>query len=191
MDGPLAIKHVTESKRRCPVQSRIGDSRGLWLVGGLLVGMGIAYFWPHEPIRADQADRNDKFGMISVAATNNVAGLGGSEAIFILDFLTGRLQGFYLNPQVGRFTQTYFRDVATDLKLEEKGAAQQTYAFVGGLGQMVGQGAQFGAAMVYVAELSSGSLVGYAFPFTQGNQVIPPQQLVPVDRAQFRQPIAQ
>ncbi len=173
------------------MQSRVGDSRGIWLVGGVLIGLGVAYFWPHEPIRADQSDSNDKFGIMSVQATLNVAGLSGTEAVFVLDFLTGRLQGFYLNPQIGRFTQTWYRDVAGDLKLDEKGAAQQIYAFAGAQGQMVGQGGTFGASMVYVAELSSGSLVAYAFPFTQANQVVPPQQLVPVDRAQFRQPIAQ
>ena len=172
------------------MHARIGENRGIWLVGGVLLGLGISYFWPHEPLRADQADRNDKFGMISVAASTAIAGLPGTEAIFILDFVTGRLQGFYLAPNVGTFTQSYYRDVAQDLKLDEKGAAQPVYAFVGGQGQIAGQGATFGAGMVYIAELTTGSLVAYGFPFTAQNNGVPAQQMIPVARAQFRQPIA-
>lgn len=173
------------------MHSRIGENRVIWLAGGVLLGLGIAYYWPHEPLRADQGDRNDKFGMLSVAATTAIAGLPGTEAIFILDFVTGRLQGFYLAPNVGQFTQSYYRDVANDLKLDEKGAAQPVYAFVGGQGQVAGQQGTFGAGLVYVAELTTGSLVAYAFPFTAQNQGVPAQQMIPVSRAQFRQPIAQ
>ncbi len=172
------------------MHARIGENRGIWLVGGVLLGLGISYFWPHEPLRADQADRNDKFGMISVAASTAIAGLPGTEAIFILDFVTGRLQGFYLAPNVGTFTQSYYRDVAQDLKLDEKGAAQPVYAFVGGQGQIAGQGATFGAGMVYIAELTTGSLVAYAFPFTAQNNGVPAQPMQPIAKAQFRQPIA-
>jgi hypothetical protein len=172
------------------VHSRFGENRGIWLVGGVLLGLGVSYFWPHEPIRADQADRNEKFAMISVAATSAIAGLPGTEAIFILDFVTGRLQGFYLAPNVGNLTQSFYRDVAADLKLDEKGAAQPVYAVVGGQGQIAGQSVTFGAGMIYVAELTTGSLVGYAFPFTAQNNGVPPQQMIPVARAQFRQPIA-
>jgi hypothetical protein len=173
------------------VRSRVGESRGIWLVGGVLIGLGIAYFWPHEPLRADQSDRNEKFGMLSVAASTAIAGLPGTEAIFILDFVTGRLQGFYLAPNVGTFTQSFYRDVAADLKLDEKGAGQPTYAFVAGNGQIVGQGGTFGAGIVYVAELSTGALVAYGFPFTAQNQGVPAQQMIPIAKAQFRQPIAQ
>jgi hypothetical protein len=173
------------------VHSRIGESRGIWLIVGVLLGLGIAYYWPHEPVRADQSDRNDKFGMTSVAASTAIAGLPGTEAIFILDFVTGRLQGFYLAPNVARFTQSFYRDVANDLKLDEKGAAQPVYAFIGGQGQVVGNGGTYGAGIVYVAELTTGSLVAYGFPFTAQNQGVPAQQMIPIDKAQFRQPIAQ
>jgi hypothetical protein len=170
---------------------RFGETRGVWLVCGILFGFGIAYYWPHEPVRADQSDRNDKFAMISVAASPAIAGLGPQEAVFILDFLTGRLQGFFLNPNVPGFTQMFYRDVAQDLTLNEKAAAAPTYAIVGATGQVVGQGQLFGAGMIYVAELTTGQLVAYAFPFSQANQAIPPQRMIPVARAEFRKPIAQ
>jgi hypothetical protein len=172
---------------------RFGETRGVWLVCGILFGLGVAYYWPHEPVRADQADRNDKFAMISIPASPMVAGLGpaGAEAVFILDFLTGRLQGFYLNPNVPGFTQMFYRDVAADLTLNERSAATPTYAMVGGQGQVVGQGQQFGASLIYIAELTTGQLVAYAFPFTQTTQAVEPQRMVPVARAEFRKPIAQ
>lgn len=173
------------------MSSRIGDSRGVWLVCGILIGLGVSYFWPNEPLRADQADRNDKFGMLTCTATLPVAGLPASEAVFILDFLTGRLQGFYLNPQVGAFSQMFFRDVASDLQLDPKTTAQQMYAFVGGQGQLVGHGGTWGSSLVYVAELTTGSLVAYAFPFAGQANAAGAMPMLPVARAQFRQPVVQ
>ena len=171
------------------VHTRISDSRGVWLVAGVIIGLGVTWFWPHEPLRADQADRADKFGIISVPASLAIAGLPSTEAIFILDFVTGRLQGFYLNPQQGGFTQMFYRDVANDLRLGGGGAAQPTYAFVGGQGQFSGQGQTWGASLIYVAEMNTGALVAYAYPFSQANAG-QPVQMVPVGKAQFRQPAA-
>jgi hypothetical protein len=167
------------------VHNRITDSRGVWLVAGVIIGLGVTWFWPHEPIRADQSDRTDKFGICTVPASLAIAGLPSSEAVFILDFVTGRLQGFYLNPQQGGFTQMFYRDIADDLRLNEKGAAQPVYAFVGGQGQYAGQGQSWGASILYVAEMTTGKLVAYAFPFSQANAGTP-QQMVPVANAQFR-----
>jgi hypothetical protein len=154
------------------VHTRISDSRGVWLVAGVIIGLGVTWFWPHETLRADQADRSDKFGIISVPASLAIAGLPSTEAVFILDFVTGRLQGFYLNPQQGG-----------------GGAAQPTYAFVGGQGQFSGQGQTWGASLIYVAEMNTGALVAYAYPFSQANAGTP-VQMVPVGKAQFRQPVA-
>ena len=167
------------------MHNRIADSRGVWLVAGVIIGLGVTWFWPHEPIRADQSDRSDKFGICTVPASLAIAGLPTSEAVFILDFVTGRLQGFYLNPQQGGFSQMFYRDIADDLRLNEKGPAQPVYAFVGGQGQFSGQGQTWGASIIYVAEMQSGKLVAYAFPFSQANAG-QPQQMVPVANAQFR-----
>jgi hypothetical protein len=167
------------------VPTRIGESRGVWLAVGLLLGLGIAYFWPHEPLRADQADRNDKFGMLSTAASAG-GGFAAGEAVFILDYLTGRLQGFFLSPRVGGFTQMFYRDVAKDFGL---GGGQATYAFVGGQGQLIGHGGTWGSSMIYVAELNTGALVAYAFPYTEQNRQAAPEEMVVVDKAQFRAPV--
>jgi hypothetical protein len=167
------------------VHNLISDSRGVWLVAGVIIGLGVTWFWPHEPVRADQSDRADKFGICTVPASLAIAGLPTSEAVFILDFVTGRLQGFYLNPQQGGFSQMFYRDIADDLRLNEKGAAQPVYAFAGGQGQFSGQGQTWGASMIYIAEMTTGKLVAYAFPFSQANAGTP-VQMVPVANAQFR-----
>jgi hypothetical protein len=109
------------------VQTRISDSRGVWLVAGVIIGLGITWFWPHEPLRADQADRADKFGIISVPASLAIAGLPSTEAIFILDFVTGRLQGFYLNPQQGGFTQMFYRDGAPPSRRMPSSAVRDSF----------------------------------------------------------------
>ena len=175
------------------MSARIGENRGLWLVGGVLIGLGVAYLWPHEPIRADQSDRNDKFAMLTIPASIGINGIPPSEAVFVLDFTTGRLQGFYLSPSANppTFTQSYFRDVAADLNLNGKAAAAPQYAICGGQAQVTGQGATFGASLIYVAELTSGQLLAYAYPFTQQNFQVPAQPLIPVSKAEFRRPIAQ
>jgi hypothetical protein len=168
------------------MQTQNRGNRALWLISGVLIGLGISYFWPHEPLRADQSDRNDKFGMISCTATLPIAGIAGTEAIFVLDFLTGQLKGFYCSPQVGGFTQSFFRDVAKDFELDRKGGAQASYAFVGGQGQVIGNGGTWGSSMIYVAELTTGTIAAYAFPFTQQNQQIATQLMTLVDKAQFK-----
>ncbi len=150
------------------MHTRISDSRGVWLVAGVIIGLGVTWFWPHEAIRADQADRADKFGICSVPCTQAIAGLPSTEAIF---------------------TQMFYRDVADDLRLNEKGAAQPVYAFVGGQGQFAGQGQTWGGSLIYVAEMTTGTLVAYAYPFSQNNAGVP-QQMMPVGKAQFRNPQA-
>jgi hypothetical protein len=171
------------------VHTRISESRGIWLVAGVIIGLSVTWFWPHEPLRADQSDRSDKFGMCSVSCTLPIAGLPATEAVFILDFVTGRLQGYYLNPQQGAFTQMFYRDVAEDMQLGQKGGGQPNFVFVGGQGQFAGQGQTWGSSLLYVAELKTGNLVAYAYPFSQNNAG-QPVQMIPVGRVQFRNPEA-
>ena len=150
-----------------------------------LLDLGVTWFWPHEPIRADQSDRSDKFGICTVPASLAIAGLPTSEAVFILDFVTGRLQGFYLNPQQGGFSQMFYRDIADDLRLNAKGCRPAGLRVRWRPGPVFRARDEWGASIIYVAEMHSGKLVAYAFPFSQANAG-QPQQMVPVANAQFR-----
>jgi hypothetical protein len=151
-----------------------------WLALGVVAGLGISYLMPHEPALA-QTDRDDKFAMC-VAAT----GLGGADAIFVLDFLTGRLQGAALNPQSGAFTQLYFRNVAADFRVDPNVPAR--YAILSGLGNLPSQrGITPAASVIYVGELNSGRVLCYSFSFRVTQRPTPPTTLGLIGGFPFRE----
>ncbi len=159
------------------------DSRGLWMVVGLAAGLCMARFWPAEPLLADATDRDDKFAMLTVGN-----GLDGTESIFVLDFLTGRLEGAALNPTVGAFTQFFGRNIAADFRVDP--TATPHYAIVSGQGNLPSKGATtFASGVIYVGELSSGRVMCYAFPYRVVNRKLPKVPLLPVDGFQFREPV--
>lgn len=111
---------------------------------------------------------------------------GNAEAVFILDFLTGRLQGAALNSRLGKFTYAYYRNLAADFNVDP--TAKPHYVIVSGGVNLPAQGrAQFAESGLYVAEMSSGMVICYAFPFIFNNAPGAPQQLIPMDKFQFRQ----
>lgn len=160
---------------------RISDSRMVWLVVGLIAGLCISYFWPHEPALAVTGDRNDKFALVT--STTNV---GGPEAVFVLDFLTGRLQGVALNQRTGKFSQSYYRNVAADFQVDP--SSEPNYAIVSGTANLPSQGtATRATSVIYVAEMSSGKVAGYSFPYSTSNRTTRGVQMQPLDYFQFRQ----
>jgi hypothetical protein len=157
----------------------------VWMLTGLVAGLGIAQFWPHEPVRAATADRDDKFGM----TTCPVSFVDGTEGVFVIDYLTGQLKGGMVNPRMGVFTNFYFRNLAADFNVDPK--AEPHYAMVAGArGQNIGQaGRTLSAGTIYVAELTSGQVVAYTFPYVELRKVAPPVQMTPMDKFQFREPV--
>ena len=165
---------------RTPPQIRISSG---WLIlgAGLLLGLGIATLWPNRPVAASTSDRNEKFGMCTVAMTE------GLEAVFVLDFLTGRLTGACLGRQGNGFVQFFAADVAADLAV--KSGSKPQYAMTPGFATIRGTpAAQPAASVIYVAELSSGLVGCYAIPFrlpnAKSNNIV---KLTPLDRYQFRE----
>lgn len=156
----------------------------LWLVAGLVGGLCIASMWPGEPAKAVTTDRNSKFAL----ATSEVSFAGTSEAVFALDFLTGRLTGGILNNRSGKFTHAYYRNVAADFQLDPK--IDPTYAIVTGRCQLPGaRGVTPAQGVVYVAELTSGKVAAYVFPYKESNQPLPPAELTPTDFFTFREAV--
>jgi len=161
------------------------DQRFVWLVVGVVAGLCLSYFWPHEPALADATDRNDKLAMTTsqVELTNDVG------AIFVLDFLNGRLTGGVLSNRNGKFSHAYFRNVAADFGV--KAGQQASYSIVPGRCSLPSQGRETMAkAVIYVAELSSGRVIGYGFTYNVG----PPgrkvaAELIPLDSFQFREAV--
>ena len=115
----------------------ISDNRSRWLVLGLVAGLGISYFWPHEPTYA-ATDRAAQFA-ITTCPVGGLVGISAAfDGIFTLDFLTGDLKGAVLNLQQGKFNTFYYRNLAKDLELDPKTEAK--YAFITGSGQLSGRG---------------------------------------------------
>lgn len=154
----------------------------LWLIAGTLVGLGIAAMWPHRPLTAATSDRNEKFGMCTVFMGENL------EAVFVLDFLTGRLSGACLGKQGNGFVVGFEANVAADLKVQ---SAKPQYAMVPGLATIrATPGAQPAASVIYVAELTTGKVGCYQIPFRLPNaRSNVPIKLIPLDQYEFRAPV--
>lgn len=163
------------------VKKQNGERRFLWLAVGVVCGMCVSYFWPHEPAFAVATDRDTDRFAISTVPTR----AGNAEAVFVLDFLTGRLQGAVLNSRTGKFTHAYFRNLAADFGVDP--TAKPHYVIIPGTVSLPAQGrVQFAEGGLYVAEMSSGVVACYAFSFIFNNAPGPPQQLIPIDKFQFR-----
>lgn len=148
--------------------TRLKDQRLAWLVCGFLAGLCVAYIWPHEQAYAVATDRDQRFAISTVEV-----GIGNPEAIFVLDFLTGRLHGAMLNPQSGVFTNFWFRSIAADFQVAGEGAKAQ-YAMIPGVGDLnSGRGVQIARGVLYVAELTTGKVVAYRFPFRVSRTPLP------------------
>jgi len=81
----------------------------VWLAIGLLLGLMIGGLWPDTPLHAVATDRTDNFAM----ATGFVG--DGAEAVYFLDFLTGKLTAAVLSNQSPGFQAHYEGNVNADL----------------------------------------------------------------------------
>ena len=166
--------------------NRLTNSRMVWLVVGLLAGLCVSYFWPHEPVRAAATDRNDKFALATAILGDG--GNGPTEGIFALDFLTGRLTGAALNRDSRAFVAFYIANVAADFGIDA--GQSPKYAIISGLAQPPNRaGRQFASSYLYIGELTTGQVRCYAIPYRITARPIPtPVPLIPVAFFQFREP---
>lgn len=159
------------------------DRRFAWILTGLIVGVGLASIWPHEPVSAAAgSDRNEKFAIVTAQLGPN------AEGVFVLDFLTGRLTGACLNRirNGTGFVQFYYRNVAEDFAVA--GNATPYYAVTSGFADIQNRGgAQWGQSAVYIAEMNSGKVAAYAVPYRITQVVQSPVPLVPLANFPFRE----
>lgn len=151
------------------------DRRMVWLLAGVLAGLTLAQFWPQEVLHANATDRSDNFAISTVDV-----GPGFPQAVFVLDFLTGRLTGALINSQTGRFTNFYQRNIAGDFSAGKKAK----YAMIPGTGIFTsGTGATSATGVLYIGELTSGKLAAYRFVYR--NSPDPIAQALPFEPADF------
>jgi hypothetical protein len=166
------------------MEQTLARSRFFWMGVGLAAGLCIAYFWPHEPVHAFATDRTQKFALLS-----GPAGPPDLEGVFLLDFLTGNLQGHVLNARVGQFTRSYYRNIGPDFQLDAKTEPQ--WAVVTGSANLAAsRGTQWGHCLVYVAELTSGKVIAYGYPYSETQRKMEPQTFEMIDGFQFREAVA-
>lgn len=160
------------------MHTRKFDSRFGWLTAGAVFGALVTMYWPHEQAQAEAVDRSAKVAL-ATCRTN----LGASDAVFVLDFVTGRLVGAAYNTQSGGFNQTYERNLAQDFNVQQN--AQ--YAIVPGNVEIAQRGSATPAGGgIFVAELNSGKVILYGFAYNSSAGPIPRQQLIPLDGFSYR-----
>lgn len=139
---------------------RIGNNHLAWLVSGLIGGILLAGIWPTQPTFATATDRLEQFGI----ATGFVD--EGLEGVYVLDFVTGQLQALVIHRQLQKFAARYVRNVSGDFGLTLEDNPQ--YVMVTGnadLRQSARRGQYATRGVLYVAELQSGQICVYTFPY--------------------------
>ena len=126
---------------------------------GALAMAAVAYLLPQKSAQAPMAHGNDKFTMVTVPAIE----IGETEAVFVLNHLTGVLTGAFMNVQTQTFTHRFVHNVAADFNTgstpEPKYAIVSSYAALRPAG-----GVQAAVGVIHIAELSSGVVISYGYP---------------------------
>ena len=167
---------------------RGNERRMVWMGLGLVAGLCIAYVWPHETAQAVATDRDDRFAVCTVETQTN---FGMPEAVFVMDFLTGRLTGAQLNQQSHNFTNFWFRNVAVDFGLKPNQAAKAKYCIIPGNAYLTtANGGTVSSGVIYVGELTSGKVICYTFLVRNSQTPLPVMQLEPIAVFPFREAVA-
>jgi hypothetical protein len=91
-----------------------------------------------------------------------------SEGVFFLDYLTGDLQCYVMNPRVGKFTGWFKTNVVKDLPVE-KGKKPAYIMATGAWNPTRGGGnARPAQCVVYVCDSNTGLFTAYTFPWVKG-----------------------
>ena len=161
------------------MKNRMTERNLFWFVVGAIFGSVVIYYLPTEPAFAATANSGDKFSMCTVRTS-----VGASEAIFVLDQVTGRLLGAQHSLQRNAFHQLYQRTLAADFGVTDNAR----YVMVSGDIQTGGGGGAAPPAQgaIYVAELNAGVVFMYGFTMSPAGQAGPPRELIPLASFPFR-----
>jgi hypothetical protein len=165
------------------MRERWSETRAAWFISGIAIGLAVALYWPHEPAMAEVVDRSEKFAMCTVQTQP-----GSSDAVFVLDFLTGRLVGGAYQSQTRSF-QAYARNIAGDFQIDAGTPAQYSIApaFIEvRAGGTAGGGTPANGAL-YVGEMNSGRVILYGFMYRAAGRPGPPIELTPIGQFPFRE----
>ena len=142
---------------------KLGNNPWVTLLFGIVVGAAAVWLSPQQPLAAGTASSSEKFSMVTVP----VEGISDTEAVFVLDHLTGILSGGRLNPQTGTFSHQYRHNIAADFQVPP-GQKNPEYCIVSGSAQLNTRGNQPSRGAVYIAEKNSGVVAAYGFALPRG-----------------------
>lgn len=137
------------------------SNRGwVWLAAGLAIGLAMGGWWPQAPIHAVATDRYETFAVATGPVDSDL------EAFYLLDFLTGDLQGVVLS-QNGGFIANYSVNILQDFQVTP--GKNPKFLMVTGLISVRrgAGGARPAASAVYVAETNSGIVTAYGIPWAR------------------------
>ena len=157
----------------------------VWLGLGLLAGLMVAGFWPSVPLHAVATDKIDTFSMATGPVESDY------EAVYFLDHLTGDLRAYVIGRSAmsangfGVLQYSYRNVLQEDFKTD--GDKTPKFLMVTGVCDL-NRGGRGGNAMpsravLYVADVSSGTACAYALPFnatqhTTGRYIETPLALI-------------
>ncbi len=154
----------------------------LVLALGIAIGAGGMLLSSPEPVKAGSAQGNDKFSMCTMPISARE-----SEAVFVLDHLTGVLRGGWLNSRSGTFSHNYLRNVAADFQVNPA-TPEPKYAIVSGMTNLQGAGGNQPAnGVIYIGELTSGAVIAYGISMPRGNGAAGPLEIVRIGGFPFRE----
>ncbi|MEO2033362.1 MAG: hypothetical protein ABGZ35_14895 [Planctomycetaceae bacterium] len=162
---------------------KIGNNPWMTLVFGMAVGATAVWLLPQQPLTAGTANSSDKFSMVTVPVEGIQA---DTEAVFILDHLTGILRGGRLNNQTGTFTHQFLHNVAADFQVD-LGGGSPDYCIVSGSAQLNSLGNQPSRGAIYIAEKNSGVVAAYGFALPRGRGAAGLLPLNRLDNFSFRE----
>jgi hypothetical protein len=143
----------------------------LTFAAGLAIGLAVAvgYAWGTNWGRGSEV----KLNAMSGYGTETFAMVTGpvddtAEGVFLLDYLTGDLQCYVINPRTGKFGAWFKRNVVADLRVER--GKKPSFTMATGMVNFPRGGSLKRPAncVVYVADANTGRFAAYTIPWTPG-----------------------
>ena len=142
-----------------------GFALGLMFGLGILVGSATLsgdsnVQLPPVQLNATATNSSNSFAMATGPVTS------GMEGVFFLDYLTGELQGWVMNPRNARLGGRFRHNVIQDLGVEQ--GKKPKFLMVTGLANFRAQGSnRLSNCVIYVCDANTGRFVAYALPWNR------------------------
>jgi len=146
-----------------------GVAIGLTLGGAMTVGVllgqrsqsAVPSSWSDLKLKAMSTHGTDTFAIATGSVDDDVEGL------YTLDFLTGDLQCFVINPRTGKFGGWFKANVAAHLGAEK--GKKPNYLLTTGMINVQGYGGNQrpAASLCYVVDANTGDVAAFSFPWAK------------------------